>query len=336
MPAVSPARASTAAQPEAQPAAARRAGDRAAVVDMPGGYDLAGTLGILPRGRQDPTCRIGPDGVWLVYAGPAGPVTLRLTARPADGRTAVSADCWGPGADAALESLPGLLGAADDWSGFDEPGFQATLPRLVTEPRRRHRGLRLPATGRVFDALVPVVLEQKVTTIEARYSWKYLVGKYGSPAPGPAPAGMMLAPSPAQWRRIPSWDWHRAGVDPKRSATILRACAVAAGLDRLAALPPGPELAAKLCSVPGIGPWSAAEIAQRTHGDPDSVSVGDFHLAAFVGYALTGRRTDDAGMLRLLQPWRGHRQRVVRLLGLSGVRKPAFGPRLAPQDHRFH
>ncbi|NKX51071.1 3-methyladenine DNA glycosylase, partial [Arthrobacter deserti] len=187
-----------------------------------------------------------------------------------------------------------------------------------------------------FDTLVPVVLEQKVTTIEARYSWKYLVAKYGSPAPGPAPAGMMLAPSPAQWRRIPSWDWHRAGVDPKRSAPILRACAVAAGLDRLAALPPGAGLAARLCSVPGIGPWSAAEIAQRTHGDPDSVSVGDFHLAAFVGYALTGRRTDDAGMLGLLEPWRGHRQRVVRMLGLSGVRKQAFGPRLAPQDHRFH
>jgi hypothetical protein len=139
---------------------------------MPAGYDLAGTLGILLRGRADPTCRIGPDGVWQVCATPAGPATLRLTARPAGTRTAVTADCWGPGADAALESLPGLLGAADDWSGFDESGFQATLPRQVTEPRRRHRGLRLPATGRVFDTLVPVVLEQKVTTIEARHSWK--------------------------------------------------------------------------------------------------------------------------------------------------------------------
>ncbi|NKX53505.1 3-methyladenine DNA glycosylase [Arthrobacter sp. E918] len=303
---------------------------------MPAGYDLAGTLGILPRGRQDPTCRIGSGGVWLAFATPAGPVTLHLAARADAAATAVTAGCWGPGVEAALAGLPALLGAGDDWSGFDDPDFQATLPRLVTEPRRRHRGLRLPSTGRVFDALVPAVLEQRVTTIEARHSWRYLVARHGSPAPGPAPAGLMLAPSPAQWRRIPSWEWHRAGVDPKRSATILRACAVAAGLDRLAALPPGPDLAAKLCSVPGIGPWTAAEIAQRTHGDPDSVSVGDFHLAAFVGYALTGRRTDDAGMLRLLQPWRGHRQRVVRMLGLSGVRKPAFGPRLSPQDHRFH
>jgi len=88
--------------------------------------------------------------------------------------------------------------------------------------------------------------------------------------------------------------------------------------------------------VPGIGPWTAAETSQRSHGDPDSVSVGDFHLASFVGYALTGRQTDDPGMLELLEPWRGHRQRVVRMLLLSGFRKPKFGPRLAPQDHRFH
>jgi 3-methyladenine DNA glycosylase/8-oxoguanine DNA glycosylase len=303
-------------------------------------YSLAATLGIIPRGRQDPTARIGSDGVWLAFTTPDGPVTLHLTEVSAD---SVHARAWGPGAAAALSGLPALLGERDDWSGFDEPAFQATLPRLVTDARRRHPSLRLPSTGRIFDVLVPVVLEQKVTTIEARHSWRYLVGKYGAPAPGTGgsgagavPAGLKVAPTPGEWRRIPSWEWHRAGVDPKRSATILRACSVASALERLAALPAGPELEAKLRSVPGIGPWSAAEIAQRTHGDPDSVSVGDFHLASFVGYALTGRKTDDAGMLALLEPWRGHRQRVVRMLGLSGFRKPAFGPRLSPQDHRWH
>lgn len=310
-------------------------------MELPAGYDLPGTLGIIPRGKQDPTFQTAHDGVWLAFATAQGPVTLRLSIEdtgPGAGAdpTVIRALAWGTGAEAALPGLPALLGAGDDWSAFDQMEFQATLPKLVTEPRRRHRGLRLPATGRILDALVPVVLEQKITTIEARYSWRYLVSKYGTPAPGPAPAGLKVAPSAAQWRRVPSWDWHRAGVDAKRSATILRACNVASGLERLAALAPGPELAAKLRSVPGIGPWSAAEIAQRTHGDPDSISIGDFHLAAFVGYALTGKKTDDAGMLALLEPWRGHRQRVVRMLYLSGFRKPAFGPRLAPQDHRFH
>lgn len=302
-------------------------------------YSLTETLSILPRGKQDPTCRMDNDGTWLAYRTAAGPVTLRLSQR---GTTApVQADAWGPGAQDALAGLPELLGADDDWGGFDAVDFHATLPRLAREARRRHPGVRLPRTGRIMDALVPVVLEQKVTTIEARYAWKYLVRGFGTPAPGtepggPAPSDLMVAPTPQQWRLVPSWEWHRAGVDAKRSATILRACAVAPALERLGALAAGPELAAKLCSVPGIGPWSAAEITQRTHGDPDSVSVGDFHLAGFVGAALTGRRTDDAGMLRLLEPWRGHRQRVVRMLGLSGFRKPVFGPRLSPADHRWH
>lgn len=307
-------------------------------------YSLTDTLSILPRGRQDPTFRLADDGAWLAFATPAGPVTLRLSTLRLSGTgstPSVRAAAWGPGAHAALSGLPALLGAHDDWSGFDAAGFRDTLPQRVAEARRCHPGVRLPHTGRIMDALVPVVLEQKVTTIEARHAWKYLVRKFGSPAPGtapggPAPSDLMVAPAPECWRQVPSWEWHRAGVDAKRSATILRACAVAPALERLAGLAAGPELATKLLSVPGIGPWSAAEITQRTHGDPDSLSVGDFHLAAYVGAALTGRRTDDAGMLRLMEPWRGHRQRVVRMLQLSGFRKPVFGPRLAPADHRWH
>lgn len=330
-------------------------------VEFPEPYDLPGTLSILSRGRQDPSARIDDAGAWLALNTSSGAATLRVTRGPrredetgrgngtgregeatgaaeagSRGTAVVVGQAWGPGAEDALAGLPALLGAHDDWSGFDAPEFHAGLPRLVSVPRRRHPGLRLPATGRMIDELVPVILEQKITTIEARYSYKYLVRRHGTPAPGPAPDGLMVPPTAQGWRRIPSWDWHRAGVDSKRSATIMRACSSSAALERLASLPAGAELASKLCTIPGIGPWTAAETAQRTHGDPDSVSVGDFHLAAFVGYALTGRKTDDAGMLELLEPWRGHRQRVVRMLVLSGFRKPTFGPRLAPQDHRRH
>jgi 3-methyladenine DNA glycosylase/8-oxoguanine DNA glycosylase len=330
-------------------------------VEFPEPYDLPGTLSILSRGKQDPTARIDDAGAWLALNTSSGGATLRITRRPRSedktsrgngtsregeaqgaagagsrGTAVVLGQAWGPGAEEALAGLPALLGAHDDWSGFDAPEFHAGLPRLVSVPRRRHPGLRLPATGRMIDQLVPVILEQKITTIEARYSYKYLVRRHGTPAPGPAPAGLMVPPTARGWRRIPSWDWHRAGVDSKRSATIIRACSSAGALERLTSLPAGAELASKLCTIPGVGPWTAAETAQRTHGDPDSVSVGDFHLAAFVGYALTGRKTDDAGMLELLEPWRGHRQRVVRMLVLSGFRKPTFGPRLAPQDPRRH
>ena len=298
-------------------------------------FSLAVSLGILAHGSKDPCVRIGPGAAWLAFATPGGHATLALTEQPAPAPGArVLARAWGPGAEHALAGLPALLGASDDWTGFDDPDFSATLPHAVAETRRRNPGLRLPSTGRMLDSIVPVVLEQKVTAMEAYYAWRYLVAKHGADAPGPAPAGLMVPPGAAQWRRVPSWEWHRAGVDSHRSGTILRACAVASGLERLAGVPLGEDLTRRLQSIPGIGPWSAAEITQRTHGAPDSVSVGDFHLAAFVGAALTGRRTDDAGMLALLQPWLGHRQRVVRMLVLSGFRKQAYGPRLAPEDHR--
>jgi 3-methyladenine DNA glycosylase/8-oxoguanine DNA glycosylase len=81
--------------------------------------------------------------------------------------------------------------------------------------------------------------------------------------------------------------------------------------------------------------WTAAEVVQRTFGDPDTVSVGDYHLKNIVGWSLAGRRnTDDAGMLELLEPWRGNRQRVVRLLLTGGPRRPRRGPRFAPTNYR--
>lgn len=305
----------------------------------PGGpFDLHQTIGILLRGAGDPSIRTAADGVWLAFTTPAGPATLRLRAAAPRMDPAVDAQAWGPGAVSAVEAVPRLLGRDDDWSGFDEPGFSATLPRMVTEARRRNLAVRLPATGRMIDALVPTILEQKVTVLEARRGYRYLMYRFGTPAPGAgtvAPANLLVQPTAEQWLRIPSWEWHKAGVGPQRSGTVMTALRSAVALERLAALP-ATEAAAKLQTIPGVGVWTAAEVVQRTHGCPDSISVGDYHLAAYVGAALTGRRTDDAGMLRLLAPWAGHRQRVVRMLGLSGFRKPTFGPRMTIQDHRRH
>lgn len=300
-----------------------------------GPYSLQQTLGTLLRGAADPSFCFRPDGLWTAFTTPDGPVTLRLTTAE-DG--AVDAQAWGPGSAAGIAGVPRLLGAGDDWSAFDEPAFHASLPRMVRDARRRNPAVRLPSTGRVVDCLVPTILEQKVTVIEARRGYRYLMYRYGSAAPAAGSAGpaqLRVQPTAEQWLRIPSWEWHKAGVGPQRSATVMRALRSAVALERLADLPAA-AAAAKMQVIPGIGVWTAAEVVQRTHGCPDSIAVGDYHLAAYVGAALTGRRTDDAGMLALLEPWKGHRQRVVRMIGLSGFRKPTFGPRMTIQDHRGH
>ncbi len=287
--------------------------------------DLMRTLAPLRHGSGDPTHRTVNGAVWRTVPGAAGPATLRFQQAP-DGTTVVHA--WGPGAEGALRSVPDLLGARDQSDALvvDHP--------LLRDLALRHAGLRLTRTGRVFEALVPAVLEQKVTGIEAFRAWRWLVSRHGTPAPGPAPEGMRVMPGPEVWRRIPSWDWHRAGVDAKRSRTILAACAVAPALERTLALGTGAAVASALRQVPGIGVWTAAEIAQRSHGDPDAISVGDFHLANLIGFALAGRtRSDDDVMIELLERYRPYRQRVVRLLELGASRPQKFGPKLSPRSY---
>lgn len=308
----------------------------ARIYDTAGPYSLTQTLGTIRRGPGDKTMALAPGLAWLAFTTDSGPATLGITQRGPE----LHIRSWGPGAEQALEDAPALLGLHDDWTGFDSPAFAQTLPHRVREARRRNRTLRLPATGRIVDALVPAILEQKVTTLEAVRAYTALLRKYGSPAPGTGghadmPPTLIVAPTAAQWAAIPSWEWHRVGVGPQRSDTVQRMLRSASGLERLAQLPAA-EAVRKMQSIPGIGIWTAAETTQRTHGDADQVSVGDYHLASYVGWALAGKPVDDAGMLELLKPWLGHRQRVVRMLQASGFRKPTFGPRMTVQDHRSH
>ena len=285
---------------------------------------LSLALAALQRGPGDPTQRVGPDGaLWRTARTPQGPATLRLAVRGG----AVHAAAWGDGAAWTLAQVPALLGADDDVTGF------TPHHPVIRETWRRLAHLRLPRTGLVFEQLVPAILEQRVTGKEARASFRWLVRRYGEPPPAPAPEGMRVVPAPSLWRRIPSWEWHRANVDPGRARTVIAAAEVAHRLEESLALPRETRLA-RLRAIPGVGVWTAAEVAQRAWGDPDEVSVGDFHLPALVGWALAGRPVDDDGMLELLAPYDGHRQRAVRLVELSGMRKPAFGPRMPVGDIR--
>jgi 3-methyladenine DNA glycosylase/8-oxoguanine DNA glycosylase len=289
--------------------------------------DLLATLGPLGRGPSDPLWRVGPREVWRAARTPEGPGTLHVALDPVAGEVVGTA--WGPGALWLLDTLPALLGADD----LTAEAFAPEHP-LLREASRRHRGWRVPRSALVLETLVLTVLEQKVTGGEARRAWQRLLRRYGSPAPGPAPAGMVVAPEPQQWARVPSWEWHRAGVGPERSRTVVGAAQRAAALERTVGLPMD-EVERRLRSLPGVGRWTAAEVRQRVHGDPDAVSVGDLHLPGLVVHALTGEPDgDDARMLELLAPYEGHRYRAVRMVELSGVTRPRRAPRYAPLDHR--
>ncbi len=247
---------------------------------------------------------------------PDGPVTIHLKT---DGDR-VAAGAWGPGADWALETAPRLVGADDRAEGF--------MPRdpIVAELHRRFEGLRIGATSNPIELLVPTILEQKVTAIEARRSYRTIVKRYGEPAPGPG--GLYTPPAPEVIAGIPSWSWHSAGVERRRAETVRRVCRHGRRIEQVTATSTCEDAHRKLVSLAGVGPWTAAYTTLLSMGDADAVLVGDLHIPRLVSWTLAGEECgNDARMLELLEPYRGHRGRVIRLVEAGGARPARKMPR---------
>lgn len=297
--------------------------ERRLVTEVP--VNLAMALSPLQRGPGDPCHQRTKDGaIWRASRMKSGIVTYRLTQH---GRHEIRSAAWGPGAAEFTEALPTMFCLDEDVDDF------APVHPKIAEAHRRCPDLRMLRTGRVMEALIPAILEQKVHGVAAFRSWRLLVTQFGEPAPGPAPAGMFVPPTAEAWRFVPSWVFHRANVDPQRSKTIVAAARLADKLEATVDMNRD-DAQKRLRVVPGIGEWTAAEVAQRALGDADALSVGDYHLAAMVGWTLVGQPFDDAAMVEYLEPLRPHRYRAIRLLQVSGQAvKPKFGPRTAVTDH---
>ena len=287
-------------------------------------------FGLLRRGTGDPTHRI-VGGIYLrATRTPVGPVLLKVVA---DG-TEVSARAWGDGAEWALDQLPRLVGAVDAVDGFAPRPEHGPLAAACA----RWPHFRIGRTEAVYEALAPACIEQVVTGKEAFRAWRLLVREFGEPAPGPAvdpdsaAYGMFLPPTPEAWAKVPSWTFLAAGVEQRRSRTLVRTAARAPALERtLAGTHADADRA--LQSFPGVGAWTSAEVRQRAHGDADAWSVGDFHVGRDITWALTGEPLDDDACTELLEPYRGHRFRVQALLAMAGLRRPRRAPRMTLPTH---
>jgi endonuclease III len=282
--------------------------------------DIRLTLAPHLRGAADPAMRLGRDRAIRAMRTPDGPATIELSLRG----TTLHVEAWGPGAWRALDGAPALAGAEDGRDGF------APADRLLADLDRRMPGLRIGRTGAVLEALIPAILEQKVTGTEARRAYRGIIARWGEAAPGPF--GLRLLPAPDVLARLPYEAFHPIGLERRRADLVRTVAARAARFEEIVELPLR-DAYRRLTALPGLGPWTAAEVALRALGDPDAVSVGDFHLPSLVAFALAGeRRATNARMLELLAPYRGQRGRVIRLLEASGIRPPARGPRMAPRS----
>jgi 3-methyladenine DNA glycosylase/8-oxoguanine DNA glycosylase len=296
------------------------------LIDTSGPVDLRLTLRTLRHGRCDPSFARRDDGWWRATRTPDGPATTRFVP---DG-AGVRATAWGPGAPWAIEHAPGTVGSDDDPSAFDP------LPGLVRDLHRRHPGLRIPRSGAVFEAVLPIIIEQKVTTSEAHEAYRRLVHAWGERAPGPGgELGLRVPPGARDLAGRPYFEFHRFGLERRRATTIRNAAERAPKLEETTAMDPA-SATRRLCALSGIGPWTAAQVGLAALGDADAVPVGDLHLPNMVAWALAGEpRGTDERMLELLEPFGGHRGRAARLLTLAGVQAPRFGPRTKLRSIRF-
>ncbi|WP_446219232.1 DNA-3-methyladenine glycosylase family protein [Micromonospora sp. IBHARD004] len=283
----------------------------------PAGYRLAASVRSLTFSPYDPCARIAAGTFWWATRTADGPATLMLR-QTAD---ELVAEGYGPGAGWVVDRADAVAGLRDDLTGFaDLAAAHPVVARLAAQ----HGGLRMPATGQVFPRLLRAVFEQKVTGKEAYRAYAATVRHFREPAPGPLQP-LLLPPEPAAVAASPYWVFHPFGVEQRRAETLRRAAAAADRLERCA---DAEEATRRLTAIPGIGPWTAAEVVRIAYGDPDAVSVGDYHIPNTVAWALAGEpRGDDARMLALLEPFRGHRGRVCLLLEASGVHAPRYGPR---------
>ena len=283
-----------------------------------GPLDLGTTLGPLVHGHGDRTIHLRRSDAWLAFRTPEGPASLRLAVEGA----MLHATAWGDGATCALDGAAALIGE------HDNPGALVARHDVIRDLQRHHAGMRMPRTNRILNALVPSILEQKVTGTEAFRSYAALLRRYGEPAPGPG--NLLLPPTPGTLAALPYHAFHPLGVERRRADVIRHVAARATWLE---AATDGREARRRLSSFVGIGPWTIAEVLRSAFGDPDAVSVGDFHIPNSVAWALAREpRGDDARMLELLKPYDGQRGRVQRLLEVGRVVAPRYGPRMAPRS----
>ncbi len=290
---------------------------RSLPVDAP--YQLLESWRLVPLGRHDPSVRrVSSELGWATHT-PEGPATVRMAPHP----SRVELTAWGPGAAWLLERAPAFTGLAH------------APPALAdSEPMRRlaraGASCRLVCLPNLFESLVRVILQQKITFGEACRGWGLLVHQLGTEAPGPL--GLRLPPHPTQVARAPGHLFTRMGIQRPMVETIREVAVRYRAIERAAATKTPEALGTLLQRIRGVGPWTTGMVLglYRAHGD--AVILADYHLPHTVAFALTGApRGSDDRMLDLLEPYRPHRMWVVRWIHAARIQAPRRGPRMAAQ-----
>ncbi len=260
----------------------------------------------------DPTVRTGPTGFQRATITPTGPGALSVTWAGAAGEAAVVTT--GDGGDWLADRAPRLLGVADDVTGF------APDRAPLREVWRRHAGLRMTVTGTLWHDLAWTIVQQRVHRRDAAEQWRRFVLGLGVPVDG---TGLVAPPDPRAVARLAYPRLHPMGIERQRAEYLIEAARAVVRLQDLVDEPFASALPV-LRALRGVGPWTLGCLSAFTWGEPDTVILGDAGLPSMVTWFLAREpRGDDARMLQLLEPYRPHRYRIVKLAFAARAFPPA-------------
>lgn len=275
------------------------------------GVDVPLVLAPLAILGGDPTIHLDERTMTRATFTPEGPGAIRAVWHPE--RSEVSLTTYGAGSSWLLERGPGLVGASDDVSSF-----RPTDP-VVSGLWSRFRGDRVAKTGTLWHDAAWTIVQQRVHRRDAAAQWRRLVQGMGEPIEGTD--GLHAPPDPKQVARSHPSSLRRFGIDMQRAQTLMNVASVAS---RLHDLVDGPieEARRPLQSIRGVGPWTVSCLSAFTWGDVDTVIVGDSGIPSLVASVLVGeRRATDERMLELLEPYRPHRYRILKLAFAARTRR---------------
>ena len=223
----------------------------------------------------------------------------------------------------AVSRCRAMLGADEDPSTAEA----ALADDPLIGPLVRHApGLRVPRSWDRFETAVRIVVNQQISLAAASTLCSRIAQRFGTPFDTPSECCVdvqvpltHLFPGAASLADAGPSEFAGLGFTQRRIDTIVGLSkAVASGDLDLSATDTLEDTVARLCELPGIGPWTAHLIAMRVFGADDAFPASDLGLRR-AAEGLLGHPVSAGELEALAESWRPYRSWAAQHLWHSAT-----------------
>jgi len=196
---------------------------------------------------------------------------------------------------------------------------------VMTELSGRLSGLKNPATPTVFQALVESIIEQQISLNVAHVFQRRVIKAFGDVLAVDGDTYYAF-PTPEQIARAPVDSLRRCGLSRRKAEYITgiaaRIAAQAEDLERLRQYGETQMIIDSLCSLRGVGVWTAELTAIRGLNRLDVFPADDLGLRRWVAYYYCNERTITSAQARgIAEQWGKWRGLAGYYLVVAGLLK---------------